>query len=126
MPESIAWSTSFAVLLGPRVVQSGALAVDAYDKLSVHLDAGAAAVDVDVQPAATAGDVQLLVIAADSYDAGVTYSADAGATSAVLDGLLVLIGAGAVSLLADPPQTLQFANPSGDPVSVDILVGRSA
>lgn len=126
MPESISWSTSFAVLLGPRVVQSGTLEVDAYDKIHIELAAGATNVDVDVQPSGAPGDVQFLVVTADSYTSAVTYSADAGATTAVLDGPLTLIGAGAVTLLADPPRTLRFGNPDADPVSVDILVGRSA
>ena len=126
MAESVTWSTSFTVLLGPRVVQSGTLTVDAYDKISVQLDAGAADVNVDVQPSVTVGDVRLLVITASSYEAGVSYSADGGTTTTVLDGPLALIGAGAITLLANPPQVLQFDNPGADPVSVDILVGRSA
>lgn len=126
MPESITWSTSVVVQLGPRLVQTGTLTVDAYDKINVRLDAGATDIDVDVQPSGTAGDVQILLLTASSYPAGVTYSADAGATTATLDGPLTLIGAGAVTLLADPPQVLRLTNPAADPVDVEILVGRRA
>lgn len=124
MPESISWSVTFDALLGPRIAAAGTQVVSAYDKINLQLAAGATAVDVDVQPSATAGDVELLVITASSYEAAVTYSVDAGTTTVVLDGPVVLIGAGAVSLLADPPQSLQLANPDTDPVDVDILVGR--
>lgn len=126
MSETINWSVTFAAVLGPRIVAAGHQSVGAYDKLNVQLAAAATDVDVEVQPSATAGDVQLLVITATSYDTAVTFSADGGTTDFTLDGPLVLIGSGAVSLLADPPQTLQFANPGADPVDVDILVGRQA
>ncbi|MGY1829086.1 hypothetical protein ACI8AA_01510 [Geodermatophilus sp. SYSU D01180] len=126
MSETINWSVNFAVVLGPKAAASGSQTTDAYDKMSIQLAAAATDVDVDVQPSAAAGDVQLLIIMASSYKADVSFSADAGTTSFVLDGPLVLIGAGPVSLLADPPQTLRFANPSADPVDVNILVGRQA
>jgi hypothetical protein len=126
MSETITWSVNVAVTLGPKAAVSGSRTVDAYDKTSIQLAAASTDVDVDVQPSATAGDVRLLVITASSYEADVSVSADAGTTRFVLDGPLVLIGAGPVSLLADPPRTLRFANPSADPVDMDILVGRQA
>jgi hypothetical protein len=126
MSETINWSVNLSVALGPRIAASGVQTMDAYDKISVQLAAAATDVDVDVQPSATAGDVRLLVITASSYDADVTFSADAGTTKFILDGPVVLIGAGPVRLLADPPQTLRFANPDANPVDVGILVGRQA
>jgi hypothetical protein len=66
------------------------------------------------------------MIAASSYDAKVTFSADAGTTKFLLDGPVVLIGTGPVQLLAGPPKTLRFSNPDADPVDIDILVGRKA
>ena len=126
MAETINWSVNFDAVLGPRIAASGTQTVDAYDKVSVRLEAGATDVDVDVQPSATAGDVLLLVITASSYEAQVTFSADAGTTMFTLDGPVVLVGAGAVTLLADPPQTLRFANPDAQPADIDILVGRQA
>jgi hypothetical protein len=126
MAETINWSVTFDAVLGPRIAAAGAQTLGAYDKLSVQLAPAAADVDVDVQPSATAGDVELLVITASSYEAQVTFSADAGVTKARLDGPVVLIGTGAVGLLADPPQTLRFTNPDADPVEIDVLVGRQA
>jgi hypothetical protein len=124
MPETINWSINFDAVLGPRIAEAGTQTVGAYDKISFHLDSAATDVDVDVQPSTTAGDVQLLVITASSYEAAVTYSPDGGTTPFTLDGPVVLIGAGAVSLLAGAPQTLRFANPDTDPVDIEILVGR--
>lgn len=126
MPETINWSVTFDAVLGPRVAESGSKEVAAYDKLSVQLAGNASEVDVEVQPSAAAGDVELLVMRASSYDPPVTYSADAGTTDFPLDGPVVLIGTGAVALLAAVPQTLRFDNPSADPVDVEILVGRQA
>ena len=126
MAESINWSVTFDAVLGPRIAASGTQTLGAYDKLSIQLAAAATDVDVDVQPSATAGDVQLLVITASSYEAQVTFSADAGTTEVTLVGPVVLIGTGAVGLLANPPQTLRFANPDADTVDIDILFGREA
>lgn len=124
MPEIINWSFSVAALNGPRVNGSDAVVVDAYDKASITLVAGDADIDVQVQPSTTAGKVHVLVIGASTYDAGITFSADGGTTDMALDGPVVLIGTGAVELLADAPQTLRFSNTTSGDVTVDILVGR--
>jgi hypothetical protein len=124
MAETIKWSVTFDAVLGPRIAASGIEAISAYDKIGIQLAGAATDVDVDVQPSSTAGDVRLLVITASSYEAQVTVSADAGGTESILDGPFVLIGTGAVELLAAPPQTLRFNNPDTDPVDIDILVGR--
>jgi len=124
VPETINWAFSVAAVDGPRVAGSDALNVDAYDKASVALSAGATDVDVQVQPSTTAGRVRVLVIGSSAYDSGITFSADAGTTDFALDGPVVLIGTGAVELLADAPQTLRFSNTTTGDVTVDILVGR--
>jgi hypothetical protein len=126
VPETIKWSVTFDAVLGPRVAEAGELVVDAYDKLSVQLAGNATDIDVDVQPSATGGEVELLVLKASSYGQGVTFSADAGTTTLALDGPVVLIGTGAVALLAAAPQSLRFSNPATDPVDIEILVGRQA
>lgn len=126
MPETIAWSFSVAAAEGPRIYGSDSLAVDAYDKVSAELAAGDTDVDVEVQPSATAGRVRALVIGSTNYESDVTYSADAGTTEFRLDGPVVLIGGGAVALLADPPQVLRFSNASAAAVTVEILVGRDS
>lgn len=124
MPEIINWSFSVDVTLGPKLTGSDSLTVGAYDKASIAIAAGAADVDVQVQPANVAGKVQVLVLRAETYDPDLTISADGGATSFPLDGPLVLLGAGAVALLADAPQTLRFSNGTTADIGVDVLIGR--
>jgi len=126
MPETINWSVTFDSVLGPKIREAGSQVVGAYDKLSIQLAGNASDVEVDVQPSATAGDVELFVLRASSYTSDVTFSADAGATDFTLNGPVVLIGSGAVALLAAAPQTLRFSNPDADPVDIDILVRRQA
>ena len=124
MPEVINWSFSVDVTLGPKLTGSDSLTVGAYDKAGVVIAAGAANVDVQVQPANVAGRVQVFVLRAETYDPDLTISADGGATSFPLDGPLVLLGAGAVALLADAPQTLCFSNGTTADIGVDVLIGR--
>jgi hypothetical protein len=126
MPETMNWSFSIEAVQGPRISGSDALQVDAYDKVSVDLEAGAADVNVQIQPANAAGRVQLLVIRATAYDPAISFSADAGTTVFALDGPVVLVGAGPVALLATAPQTLQLSNGTATDVTVDILVGRDS
>jgi hypothetical protein len=126
MAETINWSVTFDAVLGPRVSAAGSQVVDAYDKLSLQLDANAVDVDFDLQPSGNGGDVDLLVLRSSAYDADVTFSADGGTSTFTLNGPVVLIGSGSVALLADPPQALRLSNPSANPVDIDILVGRQA
>lgn len=125
MPEKISWMVNLQIQAGPKASVTGSTEVDAYDKLTVLLDAGAVDIDVAVQPGA-AGQVRLLYIHANPYDAAITYSADAGGTTVTLDGPQVLIGTGAVGLLGGPPQTLRFANATANPATIEIIVGRAA
>ncbi|MEV8313554.1 hypothetical protein AB0Q95_05210 [Streptomyces sp. NPDC059900] len=124
MPENINWSFSVNVAEGPSLTGSSSLKVNAYDKLSVPISAGTTALDVQVQPANAAGKVQLLVIRASPTGRGITFSADAGGTTFTLEGPVVLIGPGAVRLLADAPQTLRLANATAADAMVDIFIGR--
>jgi hypothetical protein len=124
MPETLNWSFSIEAVQGPRLSGSDALEVDAYDKLSVVLEAGTN-IDVQIQPGNADGRVQLLVIRASAYDTALTFSADAGATQFVLDGPVVLVGTGPVRLLAAAPQALRLANGTAAAITVDVLVGRN-
>jgi hypothetical protein len=126
MPETINWTLNLQVPLGPRVAQSGALTVEAYDKVNLTLEAGATDVDVDVQPASTAGQVTFVAITASVYDELLTYSPDGGTTTHALEAPVALLGAGAVALLNAAPEQLRLANGTADPVTVEILVGRDA
>ncbi|MEU9167420.1 hypothetical protein AB0D34_06430 [Streptomyces sp. NPDC048420] len=123
MPEIIRWSFSVNVAQGPSVSASDSVRVDAYDRLSIPLPAGAKDVEVELQPAKTAKQVSLLVVRASTPAADVTLTADGG-TPHPLDGPFVLIGSGAVQLLADALQTLRLSNGTAADVTVDILVGR--
>lgn len=125
MVETINWAVNIDVSAGPKLTASGASELEAYDKVGITLEAGAADVDVELQPGG-AGQVTLLMIKASVYDAAITYSPDGGTTEIPLDAPLVLIGAGAVGLLAAAPQELQFDNGTGDPVQIEIFVGRDA
>lgn len=99
---------------------------EAYDKIEVTVPAGSTGspkqVTVQVQPGA-AGQVQLLLITADSYSDDLSYAADGG-SSVTLDAPQLLVGAGAVGLLG-AVQSIEFSN-EGDEVGVQILVGRDA
>lgn len=125
MSIKVNWSFNATVQGGPKlsIVDKPALTVGAYDLVTATIDAGAAGVNVDLQPSNTAGDVVLLVITSDTYDSTITYSAGGGAIT--LDGPHLLVGAGAVGLLgATPPVALSFDNPLADPIAVQVLVGR--
>lgn len=124
MPEVINWSFTVGAVGGPRIAGSAGLQVGAYDKLSITLAAGAEDVDVQLQPATAAGKVDVLVVAATTYDEGLTFSADGGTTAFALAGPLVLIGAGAVELLDAAPRTLRLGNATTEDITLDILIGR--
>lgn len=115
---------------GPSVnVKQGPIEVEAYDVVSATLppESGGTPSDttVEVQPAGAAGAVLLFVITSDAYGDGVTY--DVGTTETALNGPLLLVGSGAVTLLgATPPETLTFHNATTNPVQVQVLVGRQA
>jgi hypothetical protein len=82
---------------------------------------------VRLQPGVGAGSVLLVAILADQYSDKITYTVDGDATIRTLDGPHVFLGAGAVGFLGGaPPQKLTFTNALAAPVSVQILVGRTA
>ncbi|MGV9456377.1 hypothetical protein [Streptomyces sp. NPDC003635] len=124
MPEIIRWSFTVSVDGGPSLSGSDSVGVDAYDRLSVALPAGAKDVDVEVQPAKVPKQLSMLVVRASRPAAAITVSADGGGTHYPLDGPFVLIGSGAVRLLADAPGALRLSNGTAADVTVDILVGR--
>ncbi len=115
---------------GPSVnVKQGPIEVGAYDVVSATLppEKGGKPSDttVEVQPAGKAGAVLLFVISADTYADGVTYDVDGKGRA--LNGPLLLVGSGAVTLLGPtPPETLTFHNATTNPVQVQVLVGRQA
>lgn len=111
---------------GPSLGRSFALAVDAYDLVDVSIADGAAAEAVELQPGG-AGQVQFLLVLADSYDPALSYKVNKAANpSHDLDRELLLAGDGALGLLGDPPKQLLFTNATGQAISVQVLIGRNA
>jgi hypothetical protein len=111
---------------GPSLGRSFKLAVDAFDLVDVSIDDGAADEAVELQPGG-AGQVQFLLVVADSYDPALSYKVNAaGNPSHDLDRELLLVGEGALGLLDDAPNELLFSNATGQAISVRVLIGRNA
>lgn len=122
MTERINWSFAAAVTGGPTVSEGGAIDADAYIKLSVMVPTGAnQAVEVLPDPG---GALQLLIIVPAKPDSKLTYKVDG--EDIPLDGPVVMIGTGAVSLLASTVGTLTFTNGTGDDMEISILAARDA
>jgi hypothetical protein len=125
MPVQIRWNLSVEVADGPKVTLGEALAVEAFDKIEAKiLSTGAT---VDLQPS---DDVQFLLITSNLYSDQITYEVDGGGAADVkLDAPQLLVGAGAIGLLEQPPKKLIFTNaipaPTPEPL-VTILIGRAA
>ncbi len=122
MPEKLNWSYVAQVVGGPTLAANGALDVEAYLKLTVTVPAGGS-LEVEVLPGG-GGSVQLLVINPAVPSEDLTYTV--GTEEVVLDGPHVLIGAGAVGLLAATVGTLTFLNAGAEDAEVAILAGRDA
>jgi hypothetical protein len=122
MAERLKWSYAARADGGPSVSGAGTVEVDAYVKASVTVPAGATQA-VEILPGSGA-PLRLLVIAPSVPSADLTYAA--GGADIALDGPHVLVGAGAVALLADPVGTLSFTNGTAADARVDILAGRDA
>jgi|SRR3954447_15462212 hypothetical protein len=122
MPEKLNWSYATQVVGGPTLAASGSLDVEAYLKLTVTVPAGGS-LDVEVLPGG-GGSVQLLVINPAVPSADLTYTV--GADEVALDGPHVLIGVGAVGLLAATVGTLTFDNAGAEDAEISILAGRDA
>lgn len=127
MPETITYSISAQVANGPKISESKALAVEAYDKTQIVVADAASDLEVNIQPDGS-GLAQFVAITATAYGATLTYKVNSAASTTViaLDGPHLFIGTGAVSLLDAAPTKLFFSNGTGADVTVNILVGRDA
>lgn len=129
MPESIQWTLSVAVAGGPRKTESQTLPVDVYLKGQVQIAAASGATPGQANFAAPSGGgtVRFVLISASRYDATppLTYTVDGG-SAITLDGPHLLIGAGAVALLGTANLDFIFSNPTAQPVTVEVLIGRDA
>lgn len=119
------------VQIGGAATQSAthSLKVEAYDLIDVVVPAEsggtAGEVEVEVQPGG-AGQVQLLMITADSYGDQLTYSVADGSSDVRLNAPQLMAGGGAVGLLGNTQNTITFSNATTSDVAVRILVGRDA
>lgn len=128
----INFSYSIQITGGPTMARASTADVDAYDKIELTLDSGAADVVVDVQPGA-ATQVQLLALSSSLYDGKVTYKVSDGAADKgpfTLDAPQLFSG-GAIAAIGVAPKSLKFSNahPAGDPTknaTIEIFVGRDA
>jgi hypothetical protein len=103
--------------------------VEALEQLSVQIPDGAA----DLQVAGTSGantDLSFVMIRATVYDPKLTYKLGKKTNPAiVLDGPLVMMGSGAIAVLAGgggDMKSLFFSNATGADISVAVVVGRDA
>lgn len=122
------WFFEVAVAGGPTIRAGGEQSPETVD--IAHVDVASSAVEaVDLLPASAGGTVGLLVVKPSEFSADITFSFEdpAGSpTMFALDGPVVLVGSGAVSLLPAPPLKLWLKNDTPDPVTIEILIGRDA
>lgn len=111
---------------GPAISRQFKIEVDAFDMIDLSVEDGAADEVVELQPGGS-GQVQFLLVLADSYDPALSYKVNAGGNpSHDLDRELLLAGEAAVGLLGFPPNDLLFTNGTGQAIAVRVLVGRNA
>jgi hypothetical protein len=122
MAEKLAFSYSVQAVGGPTVAGGGTMLVDSYAKLNVVVPKKKT-LEVEVQPGAGSG-LQILLIQPTKPSAELSYKS--GSDSFVLDGPHLLIGSGAVSLLAASVGKLTFDNKSDTDAEISILAGRDA
>ena len=123
MAETINWLYSVQADRGPTATLNGTFEADAYEKISVTLEAGATQ-EVTIGPG-TWTDVMSLIVSADDMTGAITVEPDGG-TAVSLDAPIVLLGAGAVSLLGTGDATITLENTGAEEVLVDIFVARDA
>jgi hypothetical protein len=123
MAERLNWSFSTQVAGGPTLAGSGEMAdIDAYVKLNVVVPANASQ-GVEILTGGGAA-VRLLLISPAKPSVDLTY--EVGGQDVPLDGPVVLIGAGAASLLSATIGTLDFTNNTAQDATISILAARDA
>jgi len=125
--SDITWQFQASIPGGPAfTITQPNITVAAYDVASATIGAGASNIDVVVQPSSSPGDVVLVVVSSDAYDAGLTYTIDGGATAHALDAPHVMLGAGAVGFMngGAPPQKLTFSSTLAKDANIQVVAGR--
>jgi hypothetical protein len=131
--NQIKWNATFEVIGGPKItLPETILNVDGYDRCDVELKAGEKDKRINIQPG---DDVRLLYIARPKVDEKSEYKPDPKKLTYKLNGKgdpislesqHVVFGYGASKLLSETPTYLLFTNDQPSPVSITVLVGRSA
>ena len=129
--EKITYSVSVQPSDGPRLISSDSFDFDAYGKFSAVVPgkAGSEPGTMDVHlPWGSGGLAGILVVVPSKMGDDLSYKVnDATASDTyVLDGPHVLLGKGAVGMLAAAPSTLFFSNDGTEEICVDILIGGDA
>src|SRR4249920_1901879 len=134
MPQ-MTFGVSVQVPNGPQMALTGTQAAEAYDKIELTIEpggTGAPEVTIEIQPAAAAA-VVLMLIKSSIYGADLTYKLSDGTTDSAavaLDSPLFLLGSG-IALCGVAPKVLKIKNAfaAGDATknaALEILVGRDA
>ncbi len=111
---------------GPSFSVSEVFDTEAYDKISITVEAGTSDKEVDLQPSSS-GQVQMLFIKASKYDETLSYKVhDTSGNPIPLDRPQLFFGKGAVSLLGDHIDKIFITNNLQDSVDIEVLVCRDA
>ncbi|NGZ08266.1 MAG: hypothetical protein CV088_02630 [Nitrospira sp. LK70] len=125
--SNITWQFQVSIPGGPAfTITQPNIAVEAYDVASANVGAGVSNIDIHVQPSSSPDDVVLVVVSSDTYDAGLTYKIDGGATAHALDAPHVMLGVGAVGFMngGAPPQKLTFSSTLAKAANIQVVAGR--
>lgn len=120
---AIKFTVDIQVTAGPQVKFNDKVEVDAYDSIDVNLNGGETKT-VSVQPS-NADKVKLLFIRSSVASDKVSFENKDAQDQVTLANPVLLIG-DAVALLANAPKDLKFKNGLTDPVTIQILAGRTA
>jgi len=131
MPTNVTWKLNLEVQSGPKVVEAKTVQVDAFDRIEVTVPdtSGGDPTEIDIQPGAP-GKIKVLLIRSNRYSDDLIYQVHDDTTDErKLNDALFLAGGGSLDLIEDaaaPLDKLFVTNTTGDPVVIEIIVGRSA
>jgi hypothetical protein len=132
MASSLSYQFKAAIGGGPSFSAQSQLDTESYSltQVAIPITAGGVGTTVAIG-AGAATEIQMLCISVDNYRnaAGalaISVTTAALGTPLMLDGPLVLMGAGAAALLGTPIDSLDFNNGTGAERTVTILVARNA
>jgi hypothetical protein len=120
----VSYTVSVRVDNGPSLVRSGTVEVAAYDVVKATAAKNSGTVEVVIQPESDGG-AAFVVMYADNYT-DLSYTVDGGG-SIVMEAPVMMIGAGAVSLLGATQLVLLFTNADTlADANIVVYVGRDA